>query len=204
MSTRSVRLSFLALCVFASALISGFFYAYFCSVMPGLAATDPETAIKAMQGINAVVRNGTFAFSFFGTLAFGAIAIFLLIGAGGWPLALALAGTAIYGIGAFMVTLLLSVPLNEGLATVTPTPENARPDLARLLRAVGDVERIAHADVGALPRGIHGKLRRPVRAALHGDADQPADEAADGLMRGSTAYAARSSFDATVASALSR
>jgi uncharacterized membrane protein len=125
MSTRSVRLSSLALCIFASALITGFFYAYFCSVMPGLAAADPETAIKAMQGINAVVRNGTFAFSFFGTLAFGAIAIFVLIGAGGWPLAFALAGTAIYGIGAFMVTLLLSVPLNEGLATVTPTPENA-------------------------------------------------------------------------------
>lgn len=125
MSTRSVRLSVLALCMFASALIAGFFYAYYCSVMPGLAATDPESAIKAMQGINAVVRNGSFAFSFFGTLAFGAIAIFLLIGAGGWPLALAFAGTAIYGSGAFLVTLVCSVPLNEALAAVTPTPENA-------------------------------------------------------------------------------
>jgi uncharacterized membrane protein len=125
MSTRSVRLSVLVLCILASALISGFFYAYYCSVMPGLAATDPESAIKAMQGINAVVRNGSFAFSFFGTLVFGAFAIFLLIGAGGWPLVLALAGTAVYGIGAFMVTLLCSVPLNEALATVTPTPQNA-------------------------------------------------------------------------------
>ena len=125
MSTRSVRLSVLALCIFASALISGFFYAYYCSVMPGLAATDAESAIRAMQGINAVVRNGTFAFSFFGTLAFGAVAIFLLIGAGGRPLAVALVGTALYGLGAFMVTLLYSVPLNEALATVTATPENA-------------------------------------------------------------------------------
>jgi uncharacterized membrane protein len=125
MSTRSVRLSALALCILASALITGFFYAYYCSVMPGLAATDPESAIKAMQGINAVVRNATFAFSFFGTLVFGAIAIVLLIGAGGWPLALALSATVIYGIGAFMVTLLYSVPLNEGLATVTPTPLDA-------------------------------------------------------------------------------
>ena len=71
MSTRSVRLFFLALCILTSALISGFFYAYYCSVMPGLAATDPESAIRAMQGINAVVRNASFAFSFFGTLAFG-------------------------------------------------------------------------------------------------------------------------------------
>jgi uncharacterized membrane protein len=125
MTTRSVRLSILALCILASALISGFFYAYYCSVMPGLAAIDAESAIKAMQGINGVVRNGTFAFSFFGTLVFGAIAIFLLIGVGGWPQALALLGTAIYGFGAFMVTLLYSVPLNEALATVTPTPLDA-------------------------------------------------------------------------------
>jgi uncharacterized membrane protein len=125
MSTRSVRLTFLGLCIFASALISGFFYAYYCSVMPGLAATDAQSAIKAMQGINAVVRNASFAFSFFGTLVFGAIAIFLLVGAGGWPLALALLGTAIYGLGAFMVTLLYSVPLNEALAAVTPTPQDA-------------------------------------------------------------------------------
>jgi uncharacterized membrane protein len=93
--------------------------------MPGLAATDPESAIKAMQGINAVVRNATFAFSSFGTLTFGAIAIVLLIGAGGWPLVLALAGTIIYGLGAFLVTLFYSVPLNEALASVTPTPQNA-------------------------------------------------------------------------------
>jgi uncharacterized membrane protein len=125
MTTRSVRLSILALCILASALISGFFYAYYCSVMPGLAAIDAESAIKAMQGINAVVRNGTFAFSFFGTLVFGAMAIFLLIGVGGWPLALSLLGTAIYGFGAFMVTLLYSVPLNDALATVTPTPQDA-------------------------------------------------------------------------------
>jgi uncharacterized membrane protein len=120
---RFLRLFCLALSVLAAALIAGFFYAYHCSVMPGLAATD--AAIKAMQGINAVVRNAVFAVSFFGTLAFGGIATLLLIDAGGWPLALALLGTAIYGLGAFMVTLLYSVPLNEGLATVVPTTENA-------------------------------------------------------------------------------
>jgi uncharacterized membrane protein len=125
MTTRAARLSVLGLCILASALISGFFYAYYCSVMPGLAATDAQSAIAAMQGINAAVRNGTFAFSFFGTLAFGAVATFLLIGAGGWPLTLALLGTAIYGFGAFLVTLLFSVPLNEALAGVTPTPQDA-------------------------------------------------------------------------------
>jgi uncharacterized membrane protein len=125
MTKRSVRLSSLALSIFAAALISGFFYAFYCSVLPGLAATDPESAIKAMQGINAVVRNGSFAFSFFGTLAFGGISVILLIGSGGRPLAFALLGTAIYGIGVFMVTTLYSVPLNEALASAMPTAENA-------------------------------------------------------------------------------
>ena len=35
----------------ASALSAGFFYTYSISVMPGLAATDPLSAIRAMQGI---------------------------------------------------------------------------------------------------------------------------------------------------------
>jgi uncharacterized membrane protein len=87
MAMRFLRLFCLALSVLAAALIAGFFYAYHCSVMPGLAATDAVSAIKAMQGINAVVRNAVFAFSFFGTLAFGGIATLLLIGAGNWPLA---------------------------------------------------------------------------------------------------------------------
>ncbi len=125
MTKRSVRLTSLAISILAAALISGFFYAYYCSVMPGLAATDPESAIKAMQGINAVVRNGTFAFSFFGTLAFGGFSVILLIGCGGRPLAFALLGTAIYGVGAFLVTLLYSIPLNEALASAAPTPETA-------------------------------------------------------------------------------
>ena len=181
MSPRSVRLSVLALCIFASALISGFFYAYYCSVMPGLAATDPESAIKAMQGINAVVRNATFAFSFFGTLVLGAIATVLLIGVGGRPLALALAGTAIYGLGAFMVTLLYSVPLNEWLATVTPTPQNAA-ELWRdyfepwvfwnALRTLMSVLALA---------AFTASFVDPVRAALHRSANQHAHTTAGGL-----------------------
>src|SRR5918998_6764823 len=52
----------------ASALSAGFFYAYSISVMPGLAAADPSSAIRAMQGINAVIRTPIFAFAFFGSL----------------------------------------------------------------------------------------------------------------------------------------
>jgi uncharacterized membrane protein len=54
----------------ASALSAGFFYTYSISVMPGLAAADPSSAIRAMQGINAVIRTPVFAFAFFGALVF--------------------------------------------------------------------------------------------------------------------------------------
>jgi hypothetical protein len=49
----------------AGALSAGFFYTYSISVMPGLAAADPLSGIRAMQGINAVIRTPVLAFAFF-------------------------------------------------------------------------------------------------------------------------------------------
>jgi uncharacterized membrane protein len=48
--------------------ISGFFYAYACSVTLGLALLFDEQYIEAMQAINATVRKGIFASSFFGAV----------------------------------------------------------------------------------------------------------------------------------------
>lgn len=64
-----LRLAALGLATLAAALVSGFFYAYFCSVMVGFATAPPEVAIAAMQAINATVRNAPFAFSFSARLA---------------------------------------------------------------------------------------------------------------------------------------
>jgi uncharacterized membrane protein len=50
------------------AAIAGVFYAYQVSVIWGLDAVEPQVAIRAMQGINAEVRNVWFAPSFFGSL----------------------------------------------------------------------------------------------------------------------------------------
>ncbi len=50
-----------------SGAIFGFFYAWVCSTMWGLDATDPRTAIEAMQAMNGSVRNVVFAPAFFGT-----------------------------------------------------------------------------------------------------------------------------------------
>ena len=131
MSLVYLRLGALALATLASALITGFFYAYHCSVMPGLAASEPMVAIRAMQGINAVVRNPVFAFSFFGTPAFGVVAALAFVSARRTRAgAFAWAGVILYGLGAFATTFVYNVPLNERLAAVVPTAETA-PELWR-------------------------------------------------------------------------
>ncbi len=105
---------------FTTGLISGFFYAYACSVILGLALLPDEQYVEAMQAINATVRNGLFAFSFFGAVLSLLLALavhaprprsrrFLLV---------ALAAVLYIG-GGFMLTFLINVPMNEELARVS-------------------------------------------------------------------------------------
>ncbi|MBA3614907.1 MAG: DUF1772 domain-containing protein [Actinomycetota bacterium] len=113
------RLLTLTLAILTTGLISGFFYAYACSVTLGLGLLPDDQYVEAMQAINATVRNGVFAFSFFGAVLFLFLALavhaprprsrrFVLI-------ALAL---VLYVGGGFMVTFLVNVPMNEDLARV--------------------------------------------------------------------------------------
>ena len=113
------RLVTLTLATLTTGLIAGFFYAYACSVTLGLALLPDEQYVEAMQAINATVRNGLFAFSFFGAVLSLLLALavqaprlrsrrFLLI---------ALAAVLYIG-GGFMVTFLVNVPMNEDLARV--------------------------------------------------------------------------------------
>jgi uncharacterized membrane protein len=113
------RLLTLTLATLTTGLISGFFYAYACSVTLGLALLPDEQYIEAMQAINATVRNGLFAFSFF-----GAVLALLLALAVHLPrlrsrrfVLIALAAVLYIG-GGFMGTFLVNVPMNEELARV--------------------------------------------------------------------------------------
>ena len=101
-------------------LIAGFFYTYACSVTLGHALLSDEQYVAAMQAINATVRNGVFAFSFFGAVLSLLVALaihaprprsrsFILV---------ALAAVLYIG-GGFMVTFLINVPMNEELARVS-------------------------------------------------------------------------------------
>ena len=110
----------LTLATITTGLIAGFFYAYACSVTLGLALLPDEQYVEAMQAINATVRNGLFAFSFFGAVLSLLLALavhaprlrsrrFLLV---------ALAAVLYIG-GGFMLTFLINVPMNEELARVS-------------------------------------------------------------------------------------
>lgn len=101
-------------------LIAGFFYAYACSVMIGLKQADDRTFIVAMQEINASVRNVWFAPSFFGALIVTGVAV-LLAGRQRDRVLLVwtLAGLVFYA-AAFVMTLAISVPLNNDLAAAGP------------------------------------------------------------------------------------
>ena len=108
-----------------SGAMFGFFYAWVCSTMWGLDAADPNTAIAAMQAMNASVRNAAFAPAFFGTPVILFVTAFvawrsrksraaLLFGAGG----------LLYLVGALILTVLVNSPMNEDLALVE-TPMEA-------------------------------------------------------------------------------
>lgn len=102
-----------------SGAIFGFFYAWVCSTMWGLDAADPATAIRAMQAMNASVRNPVFFPAFFLTpvvlaLTAGALLLQRQREAGLWFAAAA----GVYVIGGFALTALINVPMNQALALV--------------------------------------------------------------------------------------
>ena len=114
------RLLSLVAATLTTGLIAGFFYAYACSVTLGHALLPDEQYVAAMQAINATVRNGVFAFSFFGAVLslLAALAIHAPHPRSRSFILVALAAVLYIG-GGFMVTFLVNVPMNEELARVS-------------------------------------------------------------------------------------
>lgn len=121
---QTLRLLPLCLAIAATALAAGFFFAWDAVLLPGLSAAPPEAAVAAMQAVNAAVRNGLFAASFFGSAAFGLLAAVTLWGRSG-AFGLAVAGLLTYLAGVIAVTFFIHVPLNERLAAIQPPPNEA-------------------------------------------------------------------------------
>ncbi len=107
---------FLLIAMICVGLMSGLFFAYSCSVMPGLSRLDDHQYLSAMQSINRAIQNPVFFIVFFGALLMLPVATFL---AYQQPVSasfrLLLAATLIYFIGAFLVTAIGNIPLNNAL-----------------------------------------------------------------------------------------
>ncbi len=100
--------------------IFGFFYAWVCSTMWGLDTVDPRIAISAMQAVNAAVLNAVFFPAFFLTPVILAMTAFIASRQHRKRAAFLFAASAgVYVGGAFLVTVLANVPMNEALAQVT-------------------------------------------------------------------------------------
>jgi len=100
-----------------TALIAGLFYAWTCSVIPGLARLSNFEYIRAMQSLNLSIQNPLFFASFLGTALLLPVCSYLHFGQ---PIStrfwLLLISTAIYLIGVLGVTIFGNVPLNDSLA----------------------------------------------------------------------------------------
>jgi uncharacterized membrane protein len=111
-----------------SGLIAGAFFAFSTFVMKALARLQPPQGIAAMQSINIVVINPWFLAVFVGTavaclvLAISSLFLWHQPGAG-----YLLAGSLLYVLGTFVVTMVFNVPRNDALAAVDPvSAEGAR------------------------------------------------------------------------------
>lgn len=114
------------------AAIFGFFFAWVCSTMWGLDATDPRVAIAAMQSMNASVRNAVFFPAFFLTPVTMTITAALLFNTQRGPAIAFAAGALIYLLGGLILTLAVNVPMNDVLAqTSIPDDQKAAADIWR-------------------------------------------------------------------------
>jgi uncharacterized membrane protein len=112
-------LTFLA--ALGSGLLAGVFFAFSSFIMKGLARLVPSAGIAAMQSINITVINPVFMAVFVGTAIIGvvlAVVSFLMWREVGGPWLLA--GSLLYVLGSFVVTLAFNVPLNDAVAAVDP------------------------------------------------------------------------------------
>ncbi len=107
-------------------VVGGVFFAFSSFVMPALERLSAPDGIKAMQSINVTAERPAFMVAFMGTTV---LALYLGVrGALDWGdrrATLLVAGSALYLVGAFLLTVAHNVPLNDQLATVNPSAADA-------------------------------------------------------------------------------
>lgn len=126
--TNGWRFLLTLLAALGSGLIAGVFFAFSTFVMRALARLQPPQGIAAMNAINITVINPWFMAAFLGT----AMTCLFLTGSSlfMWhkpSSGYLLAGSLLYLLGTFLVTMVFNVPRNNALAAVDPaSAEGAR------------------------------------------------------------------------------
>ncbi|GAA5113404.1 anthrone oxygenase family protein [Pseudonocardia adelaidensis] len=115
MRPRSAKLVTLLLATVTTGLIAGVFGDWAVTIMPGLHATDDRTFVAAFQALDHAIYNAPFMLAFTGALAFTGVAA-VLHGRGGSrsPLPWVAVAFGLYVV-AFVITVVVNVPLNDGL-----------------------------------------------------------------------------------------
>ena len=102
-------------------LVAGIFFAFSTFVMGALARIQQAAGISAMQSINVVVLNPVFLSVFVGTAVLCAgLTLSALLGWSSPRSIYLIAGSLLYAIGCFGVTMMFNVPLNDALAAIAP------------------------------------------------------------------------------------
>jgi uncharacterized membrane protein len=97
-------------------MITGLFWGWTFSVMPGLRLVDDRTYVSTMQSVNRAILNPMFLLAFVGTMVVLAAAAFATFRAGDTRRAWWITAAAItYAFGVFGVTAAGNVPLNDAL-----------------------------------------------------------------------------------------
>ena len=99
-----------------TALMAGLFFAYFCSVNPGLHRLSDTAYLTAMQSINRAILNPVFFIVFLGAPILLPISTWIYYNQPvSFRFLLLLCSTVLYLVGVLGVTALGNIPLNEAL-----------------------------------------------------------------------------------------
>lgn len=126
MKNKSMSTLILIITVTLATLSAGVFFAWSCSIIPGLAKMPDREYILAMQSFNKAIQNPVFFAVFMGSLVLLPISTFMhYTNPANLRFWLLLAATVVYAIGVFGVTAFGNVPLNETLAAFNLTAASA-------------------------------------------------------------------------------
>lgn len=110
-----------------TALLAGNFFAFSAFLMRALRGLSAERGIVAMQAITSAIKKPVFLTVFFGTAALCAVLSGSALLHWWTPRSCyLLAGTLFFLIGAFSVTMMCNIPLNNQLAAATPDSKDGR------------------------------------------------------------------------------